>query len=102
MSPWYQETPKDVLGCWMTNRSNSLFLGMWPRVTSITSTGPKEFMVTLAWALGSRQSALRAAPERTILKEVLLAAKAVPAASSATIKAAPRTSDTRRVLLLMP
>ena len=26
-SPWYQDNPKGALGTWMTNRSNSVFLG---------------------------------------------------------------------------
>src|SRR5215216_5668098 len=101
MSPWYQETPKGVLGCWMTNRSNSLFLGMWRRVTFITSTGPKDLMVTLAWALGLRQSASTAALERTILKEVSSTAKAAAANKVVISSAAPTASIVRLNLLFL-
>jgi hypothetical protein len=55
-------------------------------------------MVTLAVA-PLRQPAVTAALERTILKEVLLAANAAPAARTATIKAALTTSDTLRIFL---
>src|SRR5215218_1235999 len=83
----------------MTNKSNSLFLGMWRRVTFITSTGPKELMVTLAWALGLRQSAATAALERTILKEVLSTAKAA-AANKVAISSAPPTASTTRLVVM--
>src|SRR5215218_2726932 len=101
MSPWYQETPNGVSGCWMTNKSNSVFLGMWRRVTFITSTGPKDLMVTLAWALGLRQSASTAALERTILKEVLSTAKAAAANKAPISSAAPTASNARLNLLFL-
>src|SRR5215204_1541879 len=73
---------------------------MWRRVTFITSTGPKDLMVTLAWALGLRQSAATAALERTILKEVLSTAKAA-AANKADISSAATTASNARLVILL-
>ena len=41
-SPWYQDTPKGVLGTWMTKRSKSVFLGRWLARIFMVSTGPRE------------------------------------------------------------
>src|SRR5215208_194143 len=74
---------------------------MWRSVTFITSTGPKDLMVTLAWALGLRQSASMAALERTILKEVLSTAKAAAANKAPISSAAPTASNARLNLLFL-
>src|SRR5215208_6944362 len=86
-SAWYQEMPKGLLGCWVTNSSNSVFLGAWLTLTSMIcwSVG---VVRTSTWALApSRQSLATAAFERTILKVVLSTAKAAAAARAATTNA---------------
>src|SRR5829696_8617834 len=98
-SAWYQEMPKGLLGCWVTNSSNSVFLGAWLRVTSMTcwSVG---VVRTSTWALApSRQSLSTAVCERTILKEVVLStSKAAAAARAAITSAAPNMSSTRLIV----
>src|SRR5215212_9553406 len=98
-SAWYQEMPKGLLGCWVMNSSNSVFLGAWSTLTSMTcwSVG---VVRTSTWALApSRQSLSTAVWERTILKEVVLStAKAAAAARAAITSAAPNMSSTRLIV----
>ena len=72
-SAWYQETPKGLLGSWVTNSSNSVFLGAWLRVTSMIwlSVG---VVRTSTWALAPLRQSLSVAAfwDRTISKEVVL------------------------------
>src|SRR6516225_21392 len=51
-SVWYHETPNGAVGCWMTNRSNSLLAGMPCTVTVMVSLIVPEVMVTCPLALG--------------------------------------------------
>src|SRR5215208_5098974 len=83
-SAWYQETPKGLLGCWVMNSSNSVFLGAWSTLTSMIcwSVG---VVRTSTWALApSRQSLATAAWERTIFKEAPSTAKAAADARATT------------------
>src|SRR5215218_4076381 len=97
-SAWYQETPKGLLGCWVMNSSNSVFLGAWLRVTSMIwlSVG---VVWTSTWALAPwRQSLSTAASERTILKEVVLSAANAAAAARAAMTNASITGTMIRLI----
>src|SRR5215204_6589174 len=98
-SDWYQETPKGLLGCWVTNSSNSVFLGAWLTLTSMTCWSVA-VVRTSTWALAPlRQLSSTAAFERTILKEVVSSpAKAAAAARAAITSAAPNMSSTRPIV----
>src|SRR5215212_4977401 len=101
-SAWYQETPKGLLGCWVMNSSNSVFLGAWLRVTSMIwlSVG---VVVTSTLALAPlRHSLSTAAWDRTILKEVVSStAKAVAAARAATTNASTTGTMIRLITYLL-
>src|SRR5215208_843447 len=101
-SAWYQEMPKGLLGCWVTNSSNSVFLGAWLTLTSMIcwSVG---VVRTSTWALAPlRQLSSTAAFERTILKEVVSSpAKAAAANKAAISSAAPTASTTRLVVMFL-
>src|SRR5215203_5167641 len=87
-SAWYQEMPKGLLGCWVTNSSNSVFLGAWLTVTSIIWLSVGVVRTSTLALAPSRQSLSTAAWERTILKGVVLpTAKAAAAARAATTNA---------------
>src|ERR671920_1842048 len=96
-SPWYQETPKGSLGCWMTNRVKPVFLAACLSSTSMIWFPPSVWTSTLALA-PSRQSLSTADWERTILKVVSSTAKAAAANKTAISSAPPTTSTTRLVV----
>jgi hypothetical protein len=83
-SAWYQETPKGLLGCWVTNSSNSVFLGAWLTVTSMICWSIAVVRTSTLALAPLRQSLATAVWERTILKVVLSTAKAAAAARATT------------------
>src|SRR5215218_10611894 len=105
MSPWYQETPKGLLGCWMTNTVNAVFLAALLRVTSrFWLPWPASVTFTSADApLRHLLPKAAADSERTILNWLAdVWAMATPASSTPTSSAAPKMSHGRvRFILLI-
>src|SRR5215213_9178409 len=97
-SDWYQEMPKGLLGCWVTNSSNSVFLGAWLTLTSMTCWSVA-VVRTSTWALAPlRQLSSTAAFERTILKEVVLSTAKAAAAARAAMTNASITGTMMRLM----
>src|ERR687890_847566 len=82
-SAWYQEMPKGLLGCWVTNNSNSVFLGAWLTLTSMIWLSVGVVRTSTLALAPSRHSLSTAASERTILKEVVSSAANAAAAARA-------------------
>src|SRR5215213_9592341 len=111
MSPWYQETPKGVLGFWMRKTVNSVFLAALLRVTyRFWLPWPASVTLTLAYAPLRHLLPTAAADwERTILNLLRAGladgfdvwAMATPASSTPTSRAAPNRSHGRARFLIL-
>src|SRR5215207_8377660 len=92
-SAWYQEMPKGLLGCWVTNSSNSVFLGAWLTLISMIWLSVDVVRTSTLALAPLRQSLSTADWDRTILKVVVLSTAKAAAAARATT-----TSDSTAII----